>query len=270
MSAEPTTKTGSANVRVTQYKARVGNFIDSRRGKVFGVAEVAAVFGSCLILGLVMLSYLYFVVPARLRVASLNNDKKQLQTNLQTLQGVVSTEQNTTQTVQQITASLDKFEQDFLPREELGRIELYEELNQLIIKNGVRNTSGPTYTPLEPEGTKTVGGKNVATRWQSFYPGIAVMVTVEGQYENVRRFIRDVERSKQFVVINEVELQRARDNNAPGPVEGEAAAPAPEQPAPAAGSGTRGSLVSLQLSMATYFQREAAGAAPVNAPANQE
>ena len=35
------------------------------------------------------------------------------------------------------------------------------------------------------------------------------MVTVEGQYENVRRFIRDVERSRQFVVINEVELQRA-------------------------------------------------------------
>lgn len=262
MKAEAKTKSESANVRVTQYKARVGSFLESRRGKMFGVAEVAALFGSCLILALVMLSYLYFVVPARLRVGSLTTEKKQTQTNLETLQGVVTTEQSTTQSVQQITASLDKFEKDFLPTEDVGRMELYEELNQLIIKNGLRNTSGPTYTPLEPEGTKTAGGKNIATRWQSFYPGVAVMVTVEGPYENLRRFIRDVERSRQFVVINEVELQRARDTNSPAPVEGEAA-PAAEQAAPAAGSGTRGSPVSLQLSMATYFQRNTAGTAPV-------
>jgi Tfp pilus assembly protein PilO len=237
------------------YKARMSTFVASRRGKMFGVAEVVALAGSLLILALVLFSYLYFLVPARSRVASLNADKKQLQTNLQTLEGVNRNEQNTTASVQQITTSLDKFETDYLPRQDVGRIELYEELNQLIIKNGVRNTSGPTYTELEPEGTKTTGGKNLATRWQSFYPGVAVMVTVEGQYENVRRFIRDVERSRQFVVINEVELQRARDTNAP--VTAEAEAPSAESGEPAPGSGSRGSLVSLQLSMATYFQREA-------------
>lgn len=250
MNAETKVRSESANARVVQYKARVGEFVDSRRGKMFGVAEVAGLAGSCLILLLVLFSYLYFLVPARSRVASLTSDNKQLKTNLQTLDGVNRNEQNTTATVQQITSSLTKFESDFLPRQDLGRMELYEELNQLIIKNGVRNTSGPTYTELEPEGTKTTGGKNIATRWQSFYPGVAVMVTVEGQYENVRRFIRDVERSRQFVVINEVELQRARDSNAPVSAESEDDSQ-PAQP----GSGSRGSLVSLQLSMATYFQR---------------
>ena len=98
-------------------------------------------------------------------------------------------------------------------------MDLYEELNQLIVKNNVRNTSGPTYTTLDPAGTKSNSGKTVITKWQSFYPGIAVMVTVEGEYQNVRRFIRDVERSKQFVVINEVELQRATQNNAPASAE---------------------------------------------------
>lgn len=262
MRAETTVKSESATPRVTQYTTRVKNFLDSRRGKMFGIAEVVGLAGSCLILALVLLSYLYFFVPARSRVASLNADRRQLQTNLQTLQGVVSNQQNTTDSVQQITTSLAQFETDFLPREDVGRMELYEELNQLIIKNGVRNTSGPTYTELQPEGTKTAGGRNMVTRWQSFYPGVAVMVTVEGQYENVRRFIRDVERSRQFVVINEVELQRARDTNAPMSAEGEAAVTAPEQATPAAGSGTRGSLVSLQLSMATYFQRNDAGTAP--------
>jgi Tfp pilus assembly protein PilO len=120
---------------------------------------------------------------------------------------------------------------------------LYEELNQLIIKNNVRNTSGPTYTALEPSDVKATSGKSVITKWQSFYPGIAVMVTVEGQYQDVRRFIHDVERSRQFVVINQVELQRAQQDNAPVSAE-------------EAGSGTRGSPVTLQLNMATYFQRE--------------
>jgi hypothetical protein len=63
----------------------------------------------------------------------------------------------------------------------------------------------------------------------------------------VRHFIRDVERSKQFVVINEVELQRASQNNSSVSAE-----------EGGAGSGTRGSLVTLQLNMATYFQRPGA------------
>jgi len=75
-------------------------------------------------------------------------------------------------------------------------------------------------------------------------------MTVEGQYQDVRRFIRDVERSKQFVVINEVELQRANENSAPVASE------------EGGGSGTRGSLVSLQLNMTTYFQRENGAATP--------
>jgi Tfp pilus assembly protein PilO len=221
---------------------------------MFGVAEVVAVAGSCFVLALVLLTYVYFLVPARSRINSLNADRNQLQTNLKTLDGVVHKEQNTQQTVDKIAASLTNFETANLLRQDQGRIELYEELNQLIVKNGVRNTSGPTYTPLDPSGSKSASSKSVATKWQSFYPGIAVMVTVEGQYQDVRRFIRDVERSKQFVVINEVELQRASQNNAPASAD-------------ESGSGSRGSLVSLQLNMATYFQRE--GAAENSAPSQE-
>src|SRR5215207_1029877 len=219
------------------YKDRVSNFLSSRRGKMFGIIEVVALTGSCLVLALVLFSYLYFVVPARSRIASLNADRKQLLTNLQTLDGVVNKEHGTQQTVDRVAASLNKFETENLMRQDQGRMELYEELNQLIIKNNVKNTSGPTYATLDAAGTKSTSGKSVTTKWQSFYPGIAVMVTVEGQYQDVRRFIRDVERSRQFVVINEVELQRARDTNAPISAEG-ADDSAAAQPAP--GSGSRG------------------------------
>ncbi|HKG61024.1 MAG TPA: GspMb/PilO family protein [Pyrinomonadaceae bacterium] len=242
MSAEIQTEPRSAG-----YKLRVSEFLESRRGKMFGVAEVVALAGSCLVFALVLLSYIYFLLPARSRLASLNTDLKQTQANLQTLGTVINKDQTTKETVDRAAASLNKFETDHLMRVTQGRMDLYEELNQLIVKNNVRNTSGPTYTTLDPAGTKSNSGKTVITKWQSFYPGIAVMVTVEGEYQNVRRFIRDVERSKQFVVINEVELQRASQNNTSASAEGGAA-----------GSGTRGSLVTLQLNMATYFQRPGA------------
>ena len=248
------------------YRERFNEFLATRRGKMFGVVEVVALAGSCFVLALVLLSYLYFLVPARSRVANANADLKQLEANLQTLKGVVNKDSDAKQTVDKITASLNKFETENLVRQDQGRMDLYGELNQLIIKNGLKNTSGPTYTTLDPVGTKSTAGKNVVTKWQSFYPGISVMVTVEGQYQDVRRFIRDVERSRQFVVINEVELQRATQNNAPASID-EGGSEASVAAAPGAGSGSRGSLVSLQLNMATYFQR--AGATD-SVPPNQE
>src|SRR6185295_275591 len=254
MSAEMQTEPRTRSTGV--YRLRVTEFIESRRGKMFGVAEVAALAGSCFVLALVLLSYLYFLVPARSRLTSLNTDLKQTQANLQTLGTVVNKDQDTKQIVDRAAASLNKFETEHLMRVEEGRMDSFRELNELIVKNNLKNTSGPTYTPLDPAGTKATAGKTVVTKWQSFYPGTAVMVTVEGEYQNVRRFIRDIERSRQFVVINEVELQRATQNNAPASAE-----------EGGAGSGTRGSLVTLQLNMATYFQRP--GAAD-NAPASQE
>ena len=248
VNAEPPTLSGGDR----RYKQRVSEFIDSRRGRMFGVAEVVALAGSCFVLALVLFSYLYFLVPARSRISSLNTDRKQIETNIKTLDAVVNKEHGSQQTVDTVVASLNDFETKHLQGQEQGRLQLYEELNQLIVKNKVRNTAGPTYTALDPTDVKAASGKSVVTKWQSFYPGINVMVTVEGAYEDIRRFIRDVERSKQFVVINQVELQRAQQDNVPVSAE-------------ESGSGTRISPVTLQLNMATYFQRNNdAGVVPAN------
>ena len=98
MSVEVNTET---RVR-SGYSQRISEFVVSRRGKMFGIAEVVAVAGSCLVLALVLLSYLYFLVPARSRLSSLNADRSQVQANLQTLSGVVHKEEDTKQTVDKI------------------------------------------------------------------------------------------------------------------------------------------------------------------------
>ena len=60
-----------------------------------------------------------------------------------------------------------------------------------------------------PRSRQTVTAeKQSNAKWQSIYPGIAVSVTVEGPYQNVRHFVRDVEISRQFLIINAVELER--------------------------------------------------------------
>jgi len=218
-------------------------FASSRRAKMFGIVEIIALAGSCFVLFLVLVSYLYFLVPARSRRATLEADRSQLQVNLSKMQSIVKEGSDTKQTVDTIVGSLNNFETVGLVKQDEGRIDLYGELNKLILKNGVRNTSGPSYTALEPLGAKVTPGTSVSTKWQSVYPGIGVVLTIEGPYQNLRHFIQDIERLKQFVIINQVELQRAENSSA-------------SSAGPETSTGTRGSLVSLQLNMAMYFQRE--------------
>ncbi|PYS73342.1 MAG: hypothetical protein DMF69_05115 [Acidobacteria bacterium] len=230
--------------------ARFDVFKDSRTNKMFGIAEISALLGSCVVFLLALFSYIYFVAPARTRLKTAAADRSRLESNLKKLGTMVDEGKTTKQTVDEIADSLQRFETVSLVNTDEGRMQLYAELNQLILKNGLWNSAGPSYTALDPLGTKATPGKSVNTKWQSVYPGIGVMVTVEGPYQNVRRFIQDIERSKQFVIINQIELQKATANNS-------SASSTPE-----GGSGTRASLVSLQLNMSTYFQR--AGSEPVS------
>lgn len=143
---------------------------------------------------------------------------------------------------------------------------LYTELNELIRRNGVRNTSGPGYLTLEPEGTKNKvqptasATQQSVSKWQTAYPGIAVTVTVEGPYQNVRHFVRDLETSRQFLIINAVELEGVTQSAvtqepslSEGPVIPRSGRVSP--PATTPTPGTRGTLVSLRVDLATYFRR---------------
>lgn len=227
----------------------------SRERRVVGPAEIIALAGSLFILVLVVVSYLYFLLPANARLDGLLSERSLLQSQLRDLAGVVNQGESTEASVQKIIQSLDGFESNHLLSADRGRMGLYDSLNNLIRKNGLRNTSGPTYLPLEPSTAKngTSGSRSANTKWQSIYPGIAISVTVEGQYQSLRKFIRDVEAGGQFIIINSVELERSTETNNSLPTEGD--------PTGAA----RSSLVSLHLELTTYFQRTARASDP-NAP----
>ena len=238
--AAPTRSLGSEQIRVKLNRLR-----RSSQSGMFGVAEIAALAGSVLLLVLVAVSYLYFLVPARSRLQSLQLERTRLQAQLRSSNDIVQKGKSTEVTVQEIKDSLDAFENQRLPDRTQGRMDLYSVLNDLIRKDGLRNTAGPTYAPLDSLGTKTGAGsaKSTSTKWQTVYPGIAINLTVEGPYQNLRRFVHDVEASKEFIIIHAVELERATETNSSESTEA------------GSSSGSRNSLVSLRLDMATYFRR---------------
>ena len=240
---------------------------------LIGLPELIGLAGAALLALLTIFAYFYFYLPANSRLSSTERQRAQLQAQLRTSENLFTQTTSTSDAVDQMTASVKDFEGRWLAVSGSGRLALYTELNDLIRSNGLRNTAGPSYVPLEAVGPKPKGEavgsaeKQGIAKWQSIYPGILVSVTVEGPYQRVRHFVRDIETSRHFLIINAVELEGVRESGAaealPTPAPRALGAPprgatrpvAPAAPIFAAPAGSRGSMVSLRLDLATYFQR---------------
>ncbi|HEX8142255.1 MAG TPA: GspMb/PilO family protein [Pyrinomonadaceae bacterium] len=246
--------------RRAQVRVRIDKLRQSRQRSMFGVPELAGFAASLLILISAVFAYLYFLVPSYSRLASLQRERTLLQEQLRGAQEGMTRNTDAQATVEEINLSVERFERERLPSRNEGRMSLYNALNQMIRSNSVRNTAGPTYAALDPLTTNAQGRTVAAAnkpgnaKWQSLYPGIGVSVTVEGQYANLRRFIRDLEASNQFLVINDVELEKATNTD-------EAAAALTSAPGQTPRPATRGTLVSLRLELAAYFRRDSTGEA---------
>ena len=241
-------------------RARFEHLRGSRRRSALGLPEAAALAAAALLLVAAVFSYLFLLVPQRLRAQSLATDRADLERLLKSTNTVIGESKSTQQSVGEILGSLQNFEIEHLGEGSGGGLRnVVGELNRLIIKNKLRISGGVNYTQLQEivPGAETKAQRSRAEEGgtrivQSVFPGIGITLTVEGGYQNLRRFVRDVEADRQFVVINTVELEGVTDSGASaavGPADGTAKNPTP----------ARGTAVSLRLDMAAYFRR--AGAA---------
>ncbi|HVS82222.1 MAG TPA: GspMb/PilO family protein [Pyrinomonadaceae bacterium] len=251
-----------------QIRVRFDQLKRSPGLRVIGLPELIGLSVAALLALITIFAYFYFLAPANSRLTSVQLERDRLQGQVRASQVNLKEDTDARATVDKINASLKDFEGNWLAAPGTGRMSLYTELNDLIRSNGLRNTSGPSYTPLEPLGTKaqvqpTASAEQQSNaKWQSIYPGISVSVTVEGPYQSVRHFVRDIETSREFLIVNAVELEGVTQSNAapqetpivraPTPARGGRTAVPPSVTQP---SGARGTLVSLRLDLATYFQR---------------
>jgi hypothetical protein len=139
--------------------------------------------------------------------------------------------------------TLETFKSSYLKPFSSGRIALIKEINALAKKNNVTLTSGIDMgaSAGQAEGdqaTKKSASKQKAEELLNAFPSVTFRFTVFGQYSNLRTFISEVEREKQFVVINSVNLTN--------------------QEARAAGKRARGgegaSGIMLTIEMSAYYQ----------------
>lgn len=279
MSQDLSQRTQGGQAVRQRIQVQVERLRQSQQRSPLGVPEIIGLGAASLLLLSVVFAYLYFLTPANMRESRDRAERDSLQ---QALRGAMANVQSGTDTqasIAEITQSLEDFENNRLTSIGEGRMALYDVLNQLIRRNKLRNTAGPTYTSLEALGSEPGAQTRVTrsgdARWQSVYPGIGVTVTVEGTYQSLRHFVRDIETSSQFIVIHAIELEGVTDTNAPvtpmtaGPMAGEGG---PVRPGAQPGAmpppvTTRSSLVSLRLDMAAYYQR--AGAQRAAQPAAQ-
>src|SRR6266404_1888701 len=272
---------GPALAERRQISIRIDQLKRAPALSVLGLPELIGLAGAALLALLTVFAYFYFYLPADSRLKALQCARDQLQTQQRTTEKLYSDTTSTSEGVNQRLASVKEFEDRWLAVSGSGRLALYTEINDIIRNNGLRNTAGPSYAPLEPVSTKSQGQatdnaeKQGIAKWQTIYPGILVSVTVEGPYQRVRHFVHDIEASHHFLIIDSVELEGVRDSGAavdlptaaPRTAGGVLRAGGPRpgavvSPQVTAPTGSRGSLVSLRLDLATYFQRpEVKGAA---------
>lgn len=255
MSQEAANTKANPSARRERIRIRVENLRREPKLGMLGLPEIIALGLALIMLAVVLFAYFYLFLPARSRQQRALEQRDALQKRLRDVQGAYKPMMDTESTVAEIDKSLKDFEETRLARSDEGRMGIYQELNELIKRNGLRASGGINYSPLDPlstqasqQGTGTFGNvtRSTSSKWQSVYPGLGINLTVEGPYANVRRFIRDIEASRQFVVINSVELEGVTDvaARAPGTPDGSPTT-------------TPSSIVSLRVDMAAYFRRGA-------------
>jgi len=244
---------------------------------MWGVTEIATIAASAIILLVAILVYVFAVVPSSRELAKNRSDANRLEVEYLSAKSKYGEITDTKTQVAKLLTSADDFETRFLPVANNGRTALYQRINGLILAYGLTNTTGPDYQPLETidQGNDNRSGDDGGReRFRSLFPGTYVTMTVEGSYQSLRRFIREIETGNEFIIVSSVELapsdseQKKIDPTKPPQVV--AAQPVTVDPMTGFPTGvqvnpmqqvkrnqgkTRGEVVALRLEMAAYFRR---------------
>ena len=268
---------------------------------MWGPLEIGAIAAGALAMLAALIVYFLIVIPSNRDLAQKKSDADRLEAEQMSAKSKYGEITSTQDQVSKLVTSVDDFQTRFLPVATTGQAALYQRLNGLMAAYDLVNTSGPDYAPLATAdlipGQQNEEEKG-RSKFRSLFPGVYVTVTLEGSYQNLRRFIREIETGREFIVVSTVELapsdtegkkDQAQPNTAavrppgiPGgqpvfnPANGLPAnrgIPAgPVQPpvqtaaqqALAKKGKMHGEVVSLHIELAAYFRRT--GFVPMSAP----
>ncbi len=243
----------------------------SYRKKVYagmwGPLEITVAGIAAFLLLVTLACYLFFVVPAENQLEEGRAKRDELERELQSARAKWGDIQDTESQVAKLLISAEDFEFRALKEESIGTTSVYQRINVLINAYGLRNTSGPDYVPLDTGDAqqaqqarqRNAGTQRGRDKYKSLFPGIYITTTVEGSYTDLRRFIRDIETSQEFVAITSVELEPADEQEKKADTQAvQVTGPGGQKTVQNIRKGQfRGKTVSLRIEMAAYFRRPA-------------
>lgn len=246
--AETDAKRGK--ISPSRIRARLAGRRSTRPVSAIRLPEIIALSVAILLLLGAASAYFFLLVPERTRLVALENERAQLQAKLRASSEGVERNQSTEASVGKIVSSLNEFETSVLvAREPQTTTAFIEELNDKTRRHNLARAQFsfshldefvPGQTNSQQSNTRGgAGGAGNASKRESVFPTIDISLTIEGPYGNLRRFIRDIEQSRRFIVINGIQLEGVSDT----------------------GSAARAALVSLRLDMSAHFRRTGAAAA---------
>lgn len=206
-----------------------------RRARIpFGLsaAEAIAALVSIALLGGVVFYYFTSVKPQQDRLRVLEAEfALQQKSILDNAMPHASEQATPSDMAKDAVESLETFKNGHLKPFSTGRIDLIKQINALAKKDNVTLTSGIEMGASIGESGGDKGGKSdkkgptirkKADEILSAFPSVTFRFTVFGQYPQVRAFINDLEREKQFLVIDSISLtnQEARTSSRRGRGEG--------------------------------------------------
>lgn len=202
-------------------------------------AEIVAV-GILLVSVLAVVVFsLFFVASEKSRLDKLRGDFERNRAEITRVRKESQTPDRSSEFVMAALKSLDDFQVMLKPVAE-GRREIIEEVNEIAGDTKVSISDAVQFTPIRESEDLSKPSRSPG-EVKSAFPGLALQFAVEGQYENLREFISKLERSKNFLVINQIQLEGIEELQ----------------------RGQRGAKrsgkidkISLRLNLDTYFRRE--------------
>jgi hypothetical protein len=241
------------NLRPQIDKAELINLLSSLHRKArLSAFEIGSLAAALIFAFIVLFFYLTKIQPLSSQAAALRAKEEGLLKQLDRLSIEERKRGEQSANAEKILDSLNKFENNLKP-DARGMTQIIDEINTLCKTHKILS-DGSNYNFTEPAPVTDENGTPVARKVTretiDFYPVLFIDTTVTGDYRNLRRFIFDLERSKQFLVINSVQfqgeaerLQRTQGNNAGRPQQ-QFELSSPEA-----------IPVSLKIEMDTYFQK---------------
>lgn len=175
--------------------------------------ELLALFILVAAISVVSSLYNSVLVKNDQQLNQLRDESTALRTQIEQLRSTQNRKLMLVQNTNRVLGRLDEFENRFLKDITSGRLALVDEIHKLIRENNVELDTGISF---KREEEKEEQGKRVRKKesdLSSIYPSIEARFKLSGQYPNLRGFIRDIESSRLFMVIEAIDLDAAEKDN---------------------------------------------------------